>query len=195
MSETAIHFCCGGPNWVEIATLICLAFGGLFAWWQWRKACRVSRAEHLNEILTRYDMASTTNMFYRLINDTSYGGKDGEVFYLGGLRFAQLKDVAEKDLDSMLLLFSQICYERERRTISESEFDFFSYQVGRTLAHEQIKMYLRDFAAYCGRFGIGYPYLSLARYGLRVDADYYSQVCQCVESRHIARDFIERILP
>lgn len=155
----------------------------------------MSRAEHLNEILTRYDVASTTNIFYRLINDTSYGGKGGEAFYFGGLRFAQLKDVAEKDLDSMLLLFSQICYERERGTISESEFEFFSYQVGRTLAHEQIKMYLRDFAVYCGRFGIGYPYSSLARYGLKVDANYYSQVCQCVKSRHFVRKFIERILP
>lgn len=165
---------CGDPSWVEIATFCTVLIGGAFALWQWLRTCCVSRAEHLNAILERYESKGKTDLFYRLVNNASYGGEDAEKVYLGGLRFETTE--GEKAIDSMLLLFSQICHEHERGAISKAEFDFFCYQIRRTLAHKQLKQYLLDFARHCGMHKIGYPYLALAREGVKVDASHYARV-------------------
>ena len=97
---------------------------------------------------------------------------------------------------SMLLLFAQICHEHERGTISKTEFAFFSYQIRRTLAHKQFKQYLFDFAEYCGKYKIGYPYLSLAREGLNVDALHYDKVLSFVDKKRIKfQNKLKDVLP
>ena len=60
-----IEQCCSGgdPNWVEIANFCTVLIGGAFALWQWWRSCRVSRAEHLNEILEKYDVKTMTDLF------------------------------------------------------------------------------------------------------------------------------------
>ena len=185
------RYCGGQANWVEISTFCAVLIGGAFALWQWWRSCCVSRAEHLNAILERYGGKRMTDLFYRLVNNTTYGGEDSEVFYLGGLRFQDIKgdkpeeNIREDDIDSMLLLFSQICHEHERGTISDAEFAFFSYQIRRTLAHKQFKQYLFDFAEYCGKYKIGYPYLPLAREGVKVDEAHYDKVVALADKRRI----------
>ena len=173
---------CEIQNPTEVATFCFTIIGGAFALWQWWRSCRVSRAEHLNAILERYRDKKMTDMFYRLVNNSSYGGGDSEVFYQGGLRFRTIKgkkspddDICECDIDSMLILFSQICSEHECGTISKREFAFFSYQVRRTLAHAQFRQYLLDFAEYCGKYKIGCPYLALILEGVNVDRAWYER--------------------
>lgn len=201
------QYCGGEANWVEIATFFTVLVGGVFALWQWLRTCRVSRAEHLNDILERYGDKGMTDFFYRLVNDASYGGEDAEVFYLGGLRFKTVEvesngcekkrfAIRENGIDSMLLLFSQICYEHERGTISKAEFDFFCFQIRRTLAHKQFKQYLLDFATYCGKFAIGYPYSALAREGINVDSVHYAKVlaeARCERSAFVNK--LKELLP
>lgn len=182
MDNTITQCGCASANWVEIATFFTVLIGGVFAWWQWRQACRVSHAEHLNAIMERYGSKRMTDLFYRLVNNAAYGGEDSAIFYLGGLCFQDTKgkgnegNTREDDIDSMLLLFSQVCHEHGRRTISDSEFAFFCYQIRRTLAHKQFKQYLLDFAQYCGKFKIGYPYHALVQEGLNVDREFYERV-------------------
>lgn len=173
---------CGGANWVEIATFCSVVIGGAFAWWQWRQACRVSRAEHLNTILERYHDKKMTDLFYRLVSNPPQGGEGSEVFYQGEFHFQTIKgkkspedDIDENDIDSMLTLLSQICYEHECGTISKDEFAFFSYHIWRTLAHKQFKQYQLDFAEYCGKHKIGCPYLALIREGVNVDRAHYER--------------------
>lgn len=173
---------CAGSTPIEVAAFCFAIIGSAFAFWQWWRSCRVSRAEHLNAILERYSDKKMTDMFYRLVNNSSYGGGDSEVFYQGGLRFRTIKgkkspddDICECDIDSMLILFSQICYEHECGTISKREFAFFSFQIRRTLAHEQFRQYLLDFAEYCGKYRIGCPYLALIREGVNVERAWYER--------------------
>ena len=199
MESSMIQCLCGEANWVEIATFFTVLIGGAFAWWQWWKSCRVSRAEHLNAILERYRDKKMTDMFYRLVNNSSYGGKDSEVFYQGGLRFKAIKgekgpedDVCESDIDSMLTLFSQICYEHECGTISAQEFAFFCFQIRRTLAHVQFKKYLFDFAEYCGQYDVAYPFLALSREGLNVDRKHYELILGFVD-RSVFRNIVDKI--
>lgn len=182
MWNSAIEHFTGPVSWVDVVTLLSVIVGGGFAWWQWRQSCRVRRAEHLNVILSRYDTQATSIHFYQLINNTTYGGTDGDLFYLGGLRFRDVMEgnrrviVSEKDIDSMLLMFSQICYEQQNETISNTEFAFFCYQIRRTLAHRQIKQYLYDYAEYCTQYKIAFPYRALVREGKNVDAAHYERV-------------------
>ena len=188
---------CKGSTPIDVVTLCLVIIGGVFAWWQWRMACRVSRAEHLNDILERYGDKGVTNLFYRLVNNVAYGGEGSGVFYRGGLRFqddkGEKKDdvIRENDIDSMLLLFSQICYEHERGTISKAEFDFFCFQIRRTLAHKQFKQYLLDLATYCGKFEIGYPYSALSREGINVDNVHYTKVL--AEARCERSTFVNKL--
>ena len=214
---------CGfyGANWVEIATFCSVVIGGAFAWWQWRRSCRVSRAEHLNAIFARYSDKKMTTLFYRLVNNSSYGGEGSDVFYLGNLRFQPIQraqvcqekqatqgdqasqgdkcheeDIRENDIDSMLLLFSQICYEHENGTISKQEFAFFCYQIWRTLAHKQFKQYLMDFAVYCGKYKIGCPYQALIREGINVDRSHYERaLCMAGCERRSFLRVLKELLP
>ncbi len=195
--------CCGDANWVEIATFCSVVIGGAFAWWQWRQSCRVSRAEHLNTILKRYHDKKMTDLFYRLVSNPPQGGEGSEVFYQGEFHFQTIKgkkspedDICENDIDSMLTLLSQICYEHERGTISEEEFVFFSYHTWRTLAHKQFKKYLLDFAKYCGEHRIGCPYLALIREGVKVDRAYYERALELAGCRrHEFIDKVKEVLP
>ena len=202
MISKVIRCTCGDFNWVELATFFTVLIGGAFALWHWIRLCCVSRAEHLNAILERYGSKMMADLFYRLVSNATYGGEDSEVFYLGSLRFQDIKgenpenDIREDDIDSMLLLFAQICHEHERGTISKTEFAFFSYQIRRTLAHKQFKQYLFDFAEYCGKYKIGYPYLSLAREGLNVDALHYDKVLSFVDKKRIKfQNKLKDVLP
>ena len=176
-----------GANWADVVTLFGALIGGLFALWQWRRACRVSRAEHLNAVLGRYDTQKMTNLFYRFVNDVAYGGDGSEEFYLGHLRFKKVREGTEneldmeRDIDSMLSLFTQICHEHECAAISRGEFAFFCYQIRRTLAHGQIKQYLFDLAEYCGRHDVAFPFLALVREGINVDREHYGRVLDFVD--------------
>ena len=188
-----------GANWSEVVTLFSVIVGGLFALWQCWRSCRVSRTEHLNAILERYRDKKMTDMFYRLVNNSSYGGEDSEVFYQGGLRFKIINgkkspddDICESDIDSMLTLFSQICYEHEYGTISTQEFAFFCFQIRRTLAHIQFKKYLFDFAEYCGRYGVAFPFLALSREGINVDREHYERVLDLVD-RGVFRKVVDKV--
>lgn len=164
----------GGPNWCEIMTLAFGVIAGAFALWQWYRHCRVTGAEHLATVLQRFNETIISETFYGNINNAPYGGKEGPRFYLGKLRFEK---GVESKIDSMLLLFSEICHNRNICVFREPEFNYFSFQIRRTLAHSQIKDYLLDFALYCTEHGIGFPYRDLVMEGVSVDPDYYRDLC------------------
>ena len=134
------------------------------------------------KILVRYRDKKITDVFYRLVSNPPSGGEGAEMFYQGKFQFRLIKDennpendICENDIDTMLTLFSQICYEYECRTLSKHEFAFFDYHINRILIHKQFKEYLFDFAEYCGRHKIGCPYLSLLREGVKVDRAHYER--------------------
>lgn len=198
-----IQCSCGDTNWVEIATFCSVLIGGMFAWWQWWRSCRVSRADHLNTILVRYRDKKMTDVFYRLVSNPPRGGEESEVFYKGKFQFQIIKDennpendISENDIDTMLTLFSQICYEHECGTLSKHEFSFFDFHINRILVHKQFKEYLLDFAEYCGRNKIGCPYLALIREGVKVDRTHYERaLCASTYERPTIFNKLKELLP
>ena len=81
------------------------------------------------------------------------------------------------------MLFSEICYERELGVITGEEFRFFDYQIRKTLEHKEVKRYLFDIAEYCGRYQVGYPFLSLVKEGAKTDKEMYGAIQQLVTTR------------
>jgi len=164
----------GGPSWCEIVTVAFGVIAGAFALWQWHRQCRVIGAEHLSGVLQRFNEQVITETFYELINNVTYGGAGCRCFYTDRLKFAK---GVEPKIDSMLLLFSEICHNRHIGVFRDSEFRYFSFQIRRTLAHCQIKAYLYDFAMHCAEHKIGCPYYDLIIEGLSVDRSYYRDLC------------------
>ena len=180
----------------EVANALLLIVGAVIAWFQWRKPREVTRSEHLRCIVEAFKQTEFTLPFYCFINNVSYGGETGKGFYEGELRFVkdwptdaplQNNDIGkakvEVAVDRMLMLLSEICHERDLGVISEEEFRFFDYQIGRTLAHKDVKRYLFDFAEYCGKYRVGYPFLSLVKEGVKADREMYGAMQQLVTTR------------
>ena len=180
----------------EVANVLLLIAGSIIAWFQWRKAREVTRSEHLRSIVEAFKQTEFALPFYCFINNVAYGGESGKGFYEGELRFVkdwptdaplQGDDIGnakvEVAVDRMLMLLSEICHERDLGVISEEEFRFFDYQIGRTLAHKDVKRYLFDFAEYCGKYKVGYPFLSLVKEGVKTDGEMYGAMQQFVTTR------------
>ena len=181
----------------DVVNVTLVLVGLLIAWVQWRKAKEVTRSEHLRSIIAAFKQDEIARTFYRFINNSIYGGGDGVGFYQGELCFGvtvqggegpkdkggeSSSDDIEISIDRMLMLFSEICHERDLGVIREDEFRFFDFQINRTLAHKDVKRYLLDFAEHCGKYRIGYPFLALAREGVNVDPQTYAMVVRMLST-------------
>ena len=177
MDQVVISFCSGTPNWVEVATLACVVLGGLFAWWQWRRAQNAERIENMRKLLDDFKEESLQKFFYRYFKDVSTN------FYEATFRFG---DGVEAMLDRLLTLYSTVCYMRERGVIKRSEFSFFAYQIHKSLRHPQTIQYLVDLATYSKTSIRGsYPFLPLVREGARMGIDpVYEKILIMQESKY-----------
>lgn len=160
MNETAIQFCCGGPNWVEIVTLICLAIGGLFAWWQWRRSVAISKVEMLKSLVEKYESDAVRQFFYECIDS------EGSLWWDEHCQRKDAEDVKfEREVDGLLSLFDNLCYLYFIGLIGEVEFNSFGYQVQRLLKNEQTSKYLKWLEVWCKKEYLVFPFLNLALYG------------------------------
>lgn len=184
----------------DVVNVSLVLVGLLIAWVQWRKAKEVTRSEHLHSIIAAFKQDEIAQTFYRFINNSNYGGGNGEGFYRGELRFGvtgqdgenskdkggeSSSDDIERSIDRMLMLFSEICHERDLGVIRDDEFRFFDFQINRTLAHKDVKRYLLDFAEYCGRYRIGYPFLALVREGVNIDPQTYAMAMRTASTKKL----------
>ena len=184
----------------DVVNVTLVLVGLLIAWVQWRKAKEVTRSEHLHSIIAAFKQDEIAQTFYRFINNSNYGGGDGKGFYIGGLRFGAAGQNGENDknkdgnnssvdieisIDRMLMLFSEICHERDLGVIREDEFRFFDFQINRTLAHKDVKRYLLDFAEHCGKYRIGYPFLALVREGVNIDPQTYAMAMRAASTKKL----------
>lgn len=183
-------------SWTELFTFVLAVSGALVAWHQWRKSCEVTRSEHLREMLAAFKEKDISEAFYICINNASYGGMsaDDPKFYVGGLRFDTVGSIDEGMVDNMLLRFSAICHDHNLGVISDDEFEFFSFQIWRALAHSQVKQYLLDMAEYCGKYKCGYMFRDLIEEGLSVDEKHYSRVCAFIDNKLSFEKVIKEIL-
>ena len=191
-------------NWLnknaEAMTFLALVPSGLFALWQWHKSTKVTRGEHLRQILMDVkdvdeDEGKIAKTFYKCIERL---GTDGlpVVFYHGKYQGAPLfEGKYELQIDKMLMYFSLVCHERRLGIIDESEFTYFSYQIHRTLENVQIKSYMKDLCDFVASSGKGYRFMftDLVNEGLSVDKEWYGEICKRIKQKSLIARFYEKL--
>lgn len=151
------------PDWIQVLIAVVAA---VFALRQWRESCAVSRAEHLREMLDDFNDEIVSSGFRTLIDRQD---ETNIVFYNGGNKFA---DGYESVVDRMLWVFSRICYEHDKRIISDEEFAFFEYQIRRTLQNKQIQQYLKDLVRIADVENVCFPFSPLLNQGRKWCGEY-----------------------
>lgn len=175
-------------NHAEALTCLALVPAALFALWQWRKDRWVTRVEHLRQILVDVKNDDIARTFYCYIERTGPDGQQKK-FYDGGLRISK---GCEAPLDKMLMYFSLICHEHELGVINDSEFSYFSYQIHRALANEQIMQYLRDLSEYIKSCREHFVFKDLVREGMHVNRDFYEPLCRMVNEKSMFLKLLEK---
>lgn len=162
------------PDWLQILLGV---IGFVVALRQWRKICAVTRAEHLREMLANFNDEFVSSTFRDLIDRVGCDGCPIR-FYVGGSGNMPMfvSTEYERRIDTMLLTFSSICHELEMQTITEDEFQFFAYQIHRTLEHPQIVKYLTDLVAFTTKRNKQFPFMPLIREGVKVVSDKYEKL-------------------
>ena len=94
------------------------------------------------------------------------------------LIYRLISNVCEIEVDNMLLLFENICYQAHNGIIQDNAFGCFEYQIRATLDEEQIQNYLADLGRYCSKRGGGFPFVELLLQGVRMESvsSFYSDV-------------------
>lgn len=118
-------------NLLSIISLIFIAIGGFFVYWQWCKSLKTKRAEFINQILEklRFDQNLPKTMYIVDYNQNWYGnsfhGSEQEV-----------------SIDKLFSYVDYICYLKSTGNISTTEFKIFQYEINRICVSISSKRYL-----------------------------------------------------
>ena len=160
MDQEVISCCSGTPNWVEVATLVSIIVGGLFAWWQWRRSLAISKVEMLRSLVEKYESEEVRQFFYECIDS------EGSLWWDEHCQRKDAEDVKfEREVDGFLSLFDNLCYLYFTGLIDEVEFNSFGYQVQRLLKNEQTSKYLEWLHTWCQKESLVFPFWNLVMYG------------------------------
>lgn len=179
------------PDWLQILLGV---IGFVVALRQWRKICAVTRAEHLREMLANFNDEFVSSTFRDLIDRVGCDGYPIR-FYVGGSGNMPMfvSKEYERRIDTVLLTFSSICHELEMQTITDDEFQFFAYQIHRTLEHPQIVKYLTDLVAFTTKRNKKFPFMPLIKEGVKVAFDKYEKLfCDIQNQERISRGLSSR---
>jgi len=119
-------------NTLSLITIILAAFGGLFAYLQWRKSVKLKRAEFLNQIIEkiRFDDEISKALYLIDYNQSWYdenfhGGSENEFL-----------------MDKLLSYLDYICYLIESHNIAKSEEKVLDYDIKRACENWSCQAYL-----------------------------------------------------
>jgi hypothetical protein len=117
---------------ISFANLLCIIFGGFFAYRRWRIDLWRKRADYTRSMIemTQSD-ADIRETFYLIEYDDKWYSRD----------FHENKS-KEPKMDKMLVFYSYICYLKEQKLFAKEDFAFFEYQLRRILENSQVQDYL-----------------------------------------------------
>ena len=155
-------------SWAQV---VLASFGFLIAWVQWRNHKQIVSAKHISEVLSAFCSEKIRMSFCKYVDrckDEYYKGPNinGEPEFnaVGTLT----GDEVEVEVDNMLLVFENICYQAHNSVIQADAFKCFEYQIRMTLSESQIQRYLADLARYCSKNEGGFPFLELISEGAHI---------------------------
>ena len=147
-------------------SLLLAVIGGLFACYRWRRDVALKRADYINELT---DKIRTDPLIVETLYLLDYGGSwYSREFHSGS--------AMEVKIDKTLSYFSYICYLRDQRIISDTEFKFFKYKLVKILVNWDVQDYLYNLYHYTKRLNLPLSFQCLVEYGKEYnlfDADFF----------------------
>lgn len=158
--------------WSDVIDAISLFFaliGGCFALIQWNMNMKLKRAEYikilLDEMRTNKDL-----VYYKLDYAEPWYNKD---FHNSGEE--------ERKVDYTLNFFSYICYLRNHKIISKSDFICFKYEIERILTNNDFQCYCYNLYHFSKKIQQPIPFYELFKYGKKqhcFDKEFWSKESQ-----------------
>ena len=136
-------------------SLLLVIIGGLFAYHKWRRDIALKKADYINELTDK----SRTDP---IIRDTLYILDYGKPWYSIEFHFGSPMEVK---VDKTLSYFSYICYLRNQRIISDTEFKFFKYKLVKILVNRDVQDYLYNLYHYTKKLNLPLSFQCLVEYG------------------------------
>ena len=158
-------------SWIQVGIT---GVGFLVAFFQWRNHKQLASANHLGEVLKIFCEEKNRLAFSKYVDRCQgmeyYSGVngDGEPEFKDSETLS--KNEIEMEIDNMLLLFENICFQLHTGIIQADAFGCFKYQIHMALKESQLQRYLSDLARYCSKNGGGFPFLELVREGVSIEA-------------------------
>lgn len=115
---------------ISILTFLSIIVGGVFALYKWNMNMRLKRAEYIKHLFDEIRTNPSIHFYVFEYNEHWYD----ENFHNSG-------DL-EKNIDYTLSFFSHICYLRNNRIISATDFDHFKYELARIIRNRQFVEYM-----------------------------------------------------
>jgi len=147
-------------SYLSALSIIMVAFGGLYAVYQWSKTIKIRRAEFIKQVIAKFwfdkDMANTVYKLENISSDFEY------------------------EVDKLFYYLSFICYLRQTKNINEKEFCMLRYVVIIVCQSDHTQHYLWDFYHFSTRKDIKKPFDYLIEFGIKSNnfpADFYKSNC------------------
>jgi hypothetical protein len=138
-------------------------FAALFALWEWLRSNSLKRAEFVDGFIEkiRDDKDIVEILRYLDTNDSWYslGFHDS---------MDENKQKFEQRMDKTLSYFSYVCYLREKKIITDAEFNFFNYHVRLILGNPGVQDYFYHLYHYVtAKFHAKFQFQPLLDYAVR----------------------------
>lgn len=143
-------------NILTIISLIFIAIGGVFVYWQWYKSLKTKRAEFIHQILEklRFDKGFQEAMY--VVDYNQYWYDDS--FHGGQL---------EPSIDKIFSYVDYICYLKSTRNISKTEFGVFQYEINRICISISSHKYLWNLYHFAKANNTNCSFQFLIEYGIK----------------------------
>jgi len=119
-------------NWLSLLSVLFISIGGCFALYQWRSSIKTKRAEFINQILEKL-------RFDRELADTMYIVDYDQNWYS---REFHGSNELEGAIDKLFSYLDYICYLKDTKNITKTEFNIFRYEIHRVCISISTQSYL-----------------------------------------------------
>ena len=163
---------------ISSVSLIFVLIGGGFALYRYLKSAAIQRASYVDSLVERLRQdAELREIFYIFeYNKPWYGS------FFHGSDIPETWEL-ERKVDKTLAFYSYICYLLRKRMIEKAEFNFFAYQIRRTLENWEVLDYLYNLYHFAACNGVKSTFNELIEYGKKnkyLPTDFFDKkACTC----------------
>ena len=148
-------------NLMETLTYFSIVIGGGFSVHRWNMNLKLKRAEYIKNLFNEI-RSNPKIVFYLFEYDSIWYNEN----------FHNSKEL-ESNVDYTLSYFSYLCYLKRNNIITNSEFNYFKYELERILTNRQFKNYIYNLYHFSKKVNQPISFVDLFQYAK--DNNYFDQ--------------------